>query len=214
MDMGLFVTFEGIDGCGKSTQIKLLHKNLIDHGYQVILTREPGGTPISEKIRSLILGVENDSMSTRCELLLYLAARAQHVDEKIIPEMLKGKIVLSDRYEEATFAYQGFGREVGLDTIMPINSYATSGLTPDLTFIFDISLEESERRFKKSGKVKDRMELNDKKFYKRIMRGYQDRATMNPDRIVLLNGSADIEVIEKLVLKRAIKAIKDKHLSM
>lgn len=109
---GLFITFEGIDGCDKSTQIRLLHQNLIRNGYSALLTREPGGTPISEKIRDIILGVENSEMSPRCELLLYLAARAQHVDEKIIPEMNKGKIVLSDRFEEATFAYQGYGREI------------------------------------------------------------------------------------------------------
>jgi len=170
--MSIFITFEGIDGCGKSIQIELLKKNLDEHGYQVVLTREPGGTVISEKIRELILSVENTGMSTKCELLLYLAARAQHVDQKIIPELLKNKIVLSDRFEEATYAYQGFGRGVSLDILMSINMYVTSRVTPDLTFILDIPIEESELRWKKSGKVRDRLEMNNKNFFKRVRKGY------------------------------------------
>lgn len=212
--MGLFITFEGIDGCGKSTQIKTLFNSLLDSGYPVILTREPGGTPISEKIRSIILDIDNEGMSNRCELLLYLAARAEHVDKKIVPEMKKGKIVLSDRFEEATFAYQGFGREVGLDIIMPLNNYATSGIIPDITFIFDITLEESEKRFIESGKSRDRIESGDKLFFKRIRRGYQDRAYMNPDRIFLLNGELPRDVIADMVLKKVLQIIKDKNIIM
>ncbi len=210
--MGLFITFEGIDGCGKSTQIKTLFNSLLDSGYPVILTREPGGTPISEKIRSIILDIDNEGMSNRCELLLYLAARAEHIDKKIVPEMKKGKIVLSDRFEEATFAYQGFGREVGLDIIMPLNNYATSGIIPDITFIFDITLEESEKRFIESGKSRDRIESGDKLFFKRIRRGYQDRAYMNPDRIILLNGELPRDVIADMVLKKVLQLIKDKNI--
>lgn len=209
--MSIFITFEGIDGCGKSTQIELLKKNLDEHGYQVVLTREPGGTVISEKIRELILSVENTGMSTKCELLLYLAARAQHVDQKIIPELLKNKIVLSDRFEEATYAYQGFGRGVSLDILMSINMYATSRVSPDLTFILDIPIEESELRWKKSGKVRDRLELNNKNFFKRVRKGYQDRAAMNPDRIVLLDGTLDIGVLEKQILDKSIEVIRDKQ---
>lgn len=209
--MSIFITFEGIDGCGKSTQIELLKKNLDEHGYQVVLTREPGGTVISEKIRELILSVENTGMSTKCELLLYLAARAQHVDQKIIPELLKNKIVLSDRFEEATYAYQGFGRGVSLDILMSINMYATSRVTPDLTFILDIPIEESELRWKKSGKVRDRLEMNNKNFFKRVRKGYQDRAAMNPDRIVLLDGTLDIGVLEKQILDKSIEVIRDKQ---
>jgi dTMP kinase len=210
--MGLFITFEGIDGCGKSTQIKTLFNRLLDTGYPVILTREPGGTPISERIRSIILDIDNEGMSNRCELLLYLAARAENVDKKIAPEMKKGKIVLSDRFEEATFAYQGFGREVGLDIIMPLNTYATSGIIPDITFIFDISLEESEKRFIESGKSRDRIESGDKLFFKKIRRGYQDRAYMNPDRIILLNGELPRDVIADMVLKKVLQLIKDKNI--
>lgn len=209
--MSIFITFEGIDGCGKSTQIELLKKNLDEHGYQVVLTREPGGTVISEKIRELILSVENTGMSTKCELLLYLAARAQHVDQKIIPELLKNKIVLSDRFEEATYAYQGFGRGVSLDILMSINMYVTSRVTPDLTFILDIPIEESELRWKKSGKVRDRLELNNKNFFKRVRKGYQDRAAMNPDRIVLLDGTLDIGVLEKQIIDKSIEVIRDKQ---
>lgn len=209
--MGIFITFEGIDGCGKSTQIELLKKNLDEHGYSVVLTREPGGTEISEKIRELILSVDNKEMSTKCELLLYLAARAQHVDQKIIPELLKDKIVLSDRFEEATYAYQGFGRGVSLDILMSINMYVTSRVTPDLTFILDISIEESESRWKKSGKVRDRLEMNNQNFFRRVRKGYQDRALMNPNRIVLLDGSLSVDVLEKQIIDKSIEVIRDKQ---
>lgn len=210
--MGLFITFEGIDGCGKSTQIKTLFNSLLDSGYPVVLTREPGGTLISEKIRSIILDIDNEGMSNRCELLLYLAARAEHVDKKIVPEMKKGKIVLSDRFEEATFAYQGFGREVDLDIIMPLNTYATSGIIPDITFIFDISLEESEKRFNESGKARDRIESGDKLFFERIRKGYQDQAYMNPNRIILLNGNLPRDIIANMVLKKVLQVINDKKI--
>lgn len=209
--MGIFITFEGIDGCGKSTQIVLLQKNLEEHGYPIVLTREPGGTEISEKIRSLILGVENTSMSTKCELLLYLAARAQHVDETIIPELLKDKIVLSDRYEEATYAYQGSGRGVNLDMLMSLNNFATSNVTPDLTFIIDISIEESEARWKKSGKIRDRLEMNNRSFFKRVRKGYQDRAAMHPERIALLDGRYNIAELEKQILDKSLEVIKGKQ---
>lgn len=210
--MGMFITFEGIDGCGKSTQMTLLNNNLKEHGFPVISTREPGGTPISEKIRNIILGVENSEMCFRCELLLYLAARAQHVEEKIIPETRKGKIVLSDRYEEATFAYQGFGRQISLATIMPINSFATNNFIPDITFIIDISIEESERRFNLSGKLRDRLELNNDEFFKRIRMGYQDRAALYPERIVLIDGEDSIDNIQSKIFNNVLKAIKTKKL--
>jgi len=212
--MGLFITFEGIDGCGKSTQIKLLHKNLTCQGYPVILTREPGGTPISEKIRNLILGRENSEMSTKCELLLYLAARAQHVDEKICPAMLNGKIVLSDRFEEATFTYQGYGRDIGLDVIQPLNNYATGGLTPDLTFILDISPEVSKKRFLASGKIRDRLELNNTDFFERIRLGYKKRVFSRPLQIIEINGELPVEEIERKIFLEVLRKIKSKHLTL
>jgi dTMP kinase len=200
--MGLFITFEGIDGCGKSTQIKLLHKNLTDHGYTVTLTREPGGTSLSEKIRSIILDVNNSRMSSRCELLLYLAARAQHIDEKILPDIDQGKIVLSDRFEEATFAYQGCGRDIGTQTIIPLNAFATRDLIPDLTFVLDIPVEESERRFIASGKVRDRLELNDREFFTKIRNGYLRRVHLNNDRMICINGELSIKEIESIIRTR------------
>jgi dTMP kinase len=205
--MSLFITFEGIDGCGKSTQIKLLHKNLINAGYLAIMTREPGGTPISEKIRNIILGVENAEMSSRCELLLYLAARAQHVEEKIIPAMYQGKIVLSDRFEETTFAYQGCGRNLGIETIACINAYATQSLMPNLTFVLDISVEESEKRFLASGKSRDRLELNDKDFFNRIRNGYLKRVLLNSDRMVSINGEMPITEIEEMIYTRVLNLL-------
>jgi dTMP kinase len=211
--MSLFITFEGIDGCGKSTQINLLHKNLTSAGYISIVTREPGGTPISEKIRNIILGVENSEMSSRCELLLYLAARAQHIDEKILPSMHQGKIVLSDRFEEATFAYQGCGRNMGVKNIAPLNAYATQDLIPDLTFILDISIEESEKRFAASGKVRDRLELNDKEFFTRVRNGYLMRRLLNHDRMISINGAMPVKEIEEMIFLRVLSLIDAKKLN-
>jgi dTMP kinase len=211
--MSLFITFEGIDGCGKSTQIKLLHKNLMNAGYLTELTREPGGTPISEKIRSIILGVENAEMSSRCELLLYLAARAQHVEEKIIPAIYQGKIVLSDRFEEATFAYQGCGRDIGVQTIAPLNAFATRDLIPDLTFVLDISVEESEKRFIASGKILDRLELNSKEFFTKIRKGYMERVLLNQAHMMSINGELSVSEIETMIFSQVLSLIHAKRLN-
>jgi dTMP kinase len=209
--MGLFITIEGIDGCGKSTQAKLLHNNLVTGGYSVVRTREPGGTPISEKIRDIILGTENSEMCDRCELLLYLAARAQHVEEKILPEMKKGNIVLSDRFEEATFAYQSFGRGLNFDKVYPINDFATGGLVPDLTIILDITIEESLRRFSVSGIKKDRIELCGPEFFTKVRGGYLNRYLSNPDRVYCISGEQPIEDIEKKIFSRVLTLMKDKN---
>jgi len=199
--MGAFITFEGIDGCGKSTQIKLLYEKLNLLKYEVVLTREPGGTPIAEKIREVILGTENTNMTSRCELLLYLAARAQHVEEKIQPALKEDKIVLSDRFEEATYVYQGFGRGIKQDTLLALNSFATDFLIPDLTFIIVISPEESEKRIILSGKAKDRMENNNSDFFNKIYNGYLERERVNPQRVYLIDGSKSIEEINLKILK-------------
>jgi len=212
MSKGAFITFEGIDGCGKSTQLELAAERLRKESFPILVTREPGGTAIAEKIREILISPQNSEMVNECELLMYLAARAQHVREKIIPALKQGFIVLCDRFQEATFAYQGFGRNISLDFLKKINSFATGGLMPDLTFIFDISVDLSSARMQKMNKTKDRLELNDRAFYERISEGYRFLAKSEPQRILLLDGSEQLEKISDQVYCR-IKDILTIHLS-
>jgi dTMP kinase len=206
--IGKFITFEGIDGCGKSTQLALASKILIEKGYDVVVTREPGGTSISEKIREILLSPSNGEMVNECEILLYCAARAQHVREKIIPAVKNGKIVLCDRFQEATFGYQGFGRGIPLEVLQAINTYATGGLNPDLTFIFDLSVEMSVSRMAKINKAKDRLEQNGADFFQRIRDGFLDLAKNSPERIKLINAEQNIEQISAEVINLIQKHIK------
>lgn len=207
MRKGLFITFEGIDGCGKSTQLSEASKRLNQEGFPIVVTREPGGTPIAEKIRSLLISPEHNEMAAECELLLYLAARAQHVKEKIIPSLDEGKIVLCDRFQEATFAYQGYGRGIPLEVLRSMNGYAAQGLSPDLTFIFDISPELSRTRLELMNKGKDRLEQNGHDFFERIRDGYRTIARENPGRVVLLDGARSVGEISENVNRKIIELI-------
>ncbi len=205
---GKFITFEGIDGCGKSTQLALTSKILAEKGYDVVVTREPGGTSISEKIREILLSPLNSEMVNECEILLYCAARAQHVREKIIPAVESGKIVLCDRFQEATFGYQGYGRGIPLDVLKAVNAYATGGLNPDLTFIFDLSVEMSAGRMAKINKAKDRLEQNSAEFFQKIRDGFLNLAKSSPERIKLINAEQSIEQISAEVINLIQKHIK------
>ena len=211
MRKGVFITFEGIDGCGKSTQLELAAKKLGEQSFPLLVTREPG-TAIAEKIREILISPQNSEMVNECELLMYLAARAQHVREKIIPAIEQGFVVLCDRFQEATFAYQGFGRNIPLDFLEKINSFATGGLSPDLTFVFDISVDLSNERMQKMNKAKDRLELNGRTFYQKIAEGYRFLAKKEPQRILLLDGSEPLERISEQVYCK-IKDILKNHLS-
>jgi dTMP kinase len=197
---GAFVTFEGIDGCGKSTQLALAAEALRADGVEVDVTREPGGTAISEKIRELVMSAEHEEMSGGCEVLLYLAARAQHVAERIVPAMASGKVVLCDRFQDATFAYQGFGRGLALDELRRMNGYATGGVEPTLTLVFDISVELSRERLAATGKAPDRLESGSAEFFGRIREGYLALAATHPDRFVLLRGDRSVEQIAAEVI--------------
>ena len=157
MNRGLFITFEGPDGSGKTTQIKMLAQHCAERGFDVVLTREPGGTPISEKIRNIILDPGNIEMAGTTEALLYAASRAQHVSQLIIPSIEQGRIVLCDRFVDSSIAYQGFARGLG-DGVRVINEFATLGIRPDLTFFFDVDPETAHARNVASGKS-DRLEL-------------------------------------------------------
>ena len=200
MKHGYFFTFEGIDGCGKSTQLSLVADALRARGTSCLVTREPGGPPVSEKIRAILISPENAQMRPETECLLYLAARAQHARTVIKPAIDRGEVVLCDRFEQATFAYQGHGRGLDVKSLRDINNFATGGVSPDLTFIFDITVELSRERLGKIGKGKDRMESEGARFFERVRAGYLEAAAANPEKIKLLDGSRGIDELTKEVL--------------
>ena len=196
---GLFITFEGIDGCGKSTQCELLKNYLEGLGKAFIFVREPGGTVIGERIREILLDKKNTQMTPRTELLLFEAARAQITDEVIRPALESGKIVLCDRFFDSSSAYQGMARGMGMDFVASLNMAATGGLKPDVTFFFDISAEEALARRGKRGEASDRIELAGLKFQEDVRNGYLELAKNSDGRIVTLDASLGIEEIFKQI---------------
>jgi len=208
MDRGMFITLEGTDGSGKSTQISHLKNVFEKEGHQVVITREPGGTPIGEEIRSLVLDAKNTAMDDRAEALIYAAARAQHVKEVIQPALKAGSIVLCDRFVDSSLAYQGKARKLGIDEVQGINSFATGGLTPDLTLYFDLSPEEGLKRVRAKGE-EDRLEREKLDFHQRVYEGYKELAERNPARIVTLDGRKSIEELNKEVETIALKKYKE-----
>ena len=190
---GTLITFEGIDFSGKSVQANLLLGALKDRKLPVLFLREPGGTEISEKIRTVLLDNTNHKMSAITEVLLYSAARAQMVRENIIPNLEKSSIVICDRYFDSTTAYQGFGRKIDLDFIKKLNSFATEELVPGLTFLIDLDPEIALRRTKTD---LDRLEKEDSGFHRRVRNGYLEIARSNPDRFVIVDGTQSIEAIQ------------------
>lgn len=196
MKHGLFITFEGADGCGKTTQIKLFTEYLQKNGYEVVLTREPGSKGLGENIRKILLDYDGE-VSPVCESFLFLADRAQNVDIIVKKNIEKGKIVISDRHIDSTVAYQGYGRKLDLEQIKELNNIATSGLKPDLTFIFDIDIETSMQRV---GKTKDRMEASGKEFFERVQNGYLEIAKNEPNRVKVINANDTVENINKQVI--------------
>ena len=199
----MFITFEGIDLSGKSTQCKLLKEYLMGKGYDVILLREPGGTDISERIREVLLDRKSDGIVPLAEFFLYSAARAQLVEQIIRPALAEGKVVICDRYDDSSTAYQGFARGLGVEKIENINEIATGNLIPDLTFFIDISVEESLKRLKVAGKLQDRMEAEGRKFFNLVRDGYLQLATKHNDsekgRFKTLNGTDDIGTIQRRI---------------
>lgn len=188
---GLFVTFEGADGSGKSTQLKMAALFLQEKGFEVVSTRDPGGTPLGLKIREILLHHEG-KISDNCELFLYLADRAQHIDEKIIPALNSGKVVLCDRYVDSTLAYQGYARGLDIEDILKLNKIVTKSLMPDLTFVFDVSTEVAEKRV---GATKDRLESEAKEFHQKVRFGFLDLAKKFPNRIKVIDANQEIEKV-------------------
>ena len=171
MNKGLFITVEGVDGCGKTTQIKLMEKYLREKGINVVLAREPGGTDISEAIRSIILDARNTEMSYITEMLLYASARAQLVAQVIKPALNKGNVVICDRFIDSSYVYQGFGRGIELKTIEEVNRIAMDGIEPDITFFFDLRPEVALRRRIEASET-DRMEKENIEFHNKVYSGY------------------------------------------
>ncbi|MCB0046625.1 MAG: dTMP kinase [Caldilineaceae bacterium] len=201
--MTLFITFEGPEGSGKTTQIRLLADALRSQGYDVLTTREPGGTVIGDAIRSVLLSIEHHTMSPRAETLLFNAARAQIVDEVIRPALDAGRIVLCDRYADSTLAYQGYGREQDLDELRALGRYATAALTPDVTIYLDIDPHAGLAR-KRAGDAAEwnRMEEETLAYHQAVRAGYHALAAQEPERWLLLDATARPGVLHETLLSR------------
>lgn len=206
----MFITFEGGEGAGKSTAIKRIKETLEKEGIEVLLTREPGGTPISEEIRNVILDKKNVDMDKRTEALLYAAARRQHVVQKIIPALKKGKTVLCDRFLDSSLAYQGYARDIGIEEVFEMNQFATEGLEPDLTFFFDLDPEKGlERIAQNANREVNRLDLEKLSFHTKVREGFYKLAKKFDYRFVIIDASKSPEV----VFSDCYKAIEE-HLKM
>ena len=194
---GMFITFEGIDGCGKSTQSKLLSEHLEKAGYEVIYTREPGGTRLAERLRDILLDPGN-KISALSELFLYEASRAEHVSRIILPAIRSKKIVVCDRFFDATVAYQGYGRGLDLKMIDALNHFASSGITPDLTILLDIPASEGLKRAK-ALKKSDRMEKEAISFYEKVRKGYIAIAGKFPKRVKIVRNADAVEKTQSVI---------------
>ncbi len=201
--MSLFITFEGADGCGKTTQIELLNKYLQEKGFKTLVTREPGAKGLGEKLREILLNYDGE-VSPNCESFLFLADRAQHVDCVIKPALKDGVIVLCDRHTDSTVAYQGYGRQLDIAQIKKLNEIAVNGLKPDLTIVFDIDIETSMQRV---GKTKDRMESAGMDFFNRVRNGYLAIAKEEPNRVKVINSADTIERIHNQVVELVEKTV-------
>lgn len=197
---GIFISFEGIEGTGKSTQAGLLADHLKEKGHRVINTMEPGGTRISLKIRELLLSTESKGMDHVAELLLYNAARVQHIKEIIGPALERGDIVITDRFSDSTVAYQGYARGIDLQLIDSLDMIATKHLRPDITILFDIDVRTGLARNKKLGK-NDRLELEDISFHEKVRKGFLEIAAREPGRIKVIDCSESLGIVRQKVVK-------------
>jgi len=196
----LFITFEGQEGAGKSTQIKLLHDYFLAQGVNVILTREPGGTVIAEKIRRMLKDTENTSISKKTEALLYIAARAQLADEVILPHLANGGVVLSDRFSDSTIAYQGFGNGLDIDDLVSMSNFAGDSLVPNITFYLQIDVQEGLARKLTQG-APDRIEQRELSYHLKVQKGYEHLLRMYPDRIKAIDGAQPQDKIHEIIIK-------------
>jgi dTMP kinase len=218
MQRGKFITFEGIDGCGKSTQLTLLTRYLAERGIPHIATREPGGTRIGKRIRAVLLEVSDERVEPLTELLLYAADRAQHVRQLILPALAAGQIVLCDRYFDATIAYQGYGRGFDLPMVEQLMVLATGGLKPDLTLLFDLDVQVGLSRVHRrsaahttaqTAEQPDRLDLEPLEFHERVRQGYHAIAAREPQRFRLLPAAGPVEEVSGLMFKEVEKLLSD-----
>ena len=204
MKKGKFITIEGPEGCGKSTQARLLFNYLQREGYNCVLTREPGGTPFGEKVRNILLDPANKGMSAICETLLFEASRAALVEKVILPALSKGKVIICDRFSDATLVYQGFAGGQNLKILKTIDKYATRGIKPDLTIVLDIGVKEGLKRAKKAGRQKskfkwDRMERKSLAYHKAVRTGYLKLARQEKRRIKVIKTQPGIAGTQALI---------------
>jgi dTMP kinase len=202
MKKSLFITFEGLDGSGKTTQIKLLYDYLKGKGLDVVTAVEPGGTVIGRKIRKILLDEYNHEMSYKAETFLFLASRAELVSKVISPALSKGRTVICDRFFDSTIVYQGIARGLGVDKILDMSLWATGGIVPDITFLLSIKADKGKKRMDSASKKRDRMELEKDNFRKKVYQGYLNIAGKYKDRFVVIDGEKKIEDIFEEVKRR------------
>lgn len=205
---GVLITFEGPDASGKTTQIHLLEETLRQNNIEPLLTREPGGTPIGEKIRDLLLDRESAEMVPMTEMLLYAASRAQHVEQIIRPALAEGRVVISDRFTDSSIAYQGYGRGLGA-LVEQVNSIATAGLRPDLTFLLMTTPESMRTRI--DANQEDRMEAEKDEFHRAVLEGFRKIGEKDPERIVMIDGSRSIGEIAGVIEAKAMEVIRRQY---
>ncbi len=198
INKGCFITIEGTEGVGKSTNVEFIRQYLADKGIALRLTREPGGTPLAEEIRELLLKPRDEVVSDDTEILLVFAARAQHVDQVIKPALEKGEWVLSDRFTDATFAYQGAGRGISWNRIQQLEQYVLGDLRPDLTILLDIPVEQGMARVMQRG-APDRFEQEKLDFFDKVRQGYHHRLRAEPDRFALIDASQSLENVQQQI---------------
>ena len=206
---GIFITMEGPDGSGKTTQIALLAKVLAKAGLEVVQTREPGGTPLADRIRALVLDPAHDKMTARAEALLYMAARTQHTAELIRPAMERGAVVISDRYADSTLVYQGVARGLPMDSLIWLNRFATEDLTPDLTLLLDGDTDCLAQRVTSRGN-KDRLDNEDAEFHRKVREGFLLLAAQNPERFRVIDADRTVESIQ-LDIQRCVQEFLQKR---
>lgn len=206
MKQGIFLTFEGNDGSGKTTVCLKIKEELEKRGYPVIYTREPGGSKIAEDIRSILLNTENVQMDSKTEALLYAASRRQHLVEKVIPALKENKIVLCDRFVDSSLAYQGYARGIGLDEVWNINQFAIDSYMPQKTFFLSVSMETGQKRMNIRGD-KNRLDLENIAFHLKVREGYDTLIQKYNDRIVVIDAEGDKEIVFQDTLKEVMKVI-------
>jgi dTMP kinase len=207
----MFITLEGPDGSGKSMQIPPLAEFIRKQGYEVLTTREPGGTPIGDQIRQVIMKLGNTSMDPRTEILLFCAARAQIVSEVLLPNLERGVVVISDRYADSTLAYQGYGHGLDLDVLRSILHFATRGLKPDLTLLLDIDADEGLQRRQNSGGEWNRLDAYNIAFHKRVREGYLDLVKQEPARWEIIDGKQVPEKVQTDLQEIVLERIEEFH---